>query len=344
MLANYLKSGALGARAKCMYGRRLTSEQYDILLSKHSVGDLIRYLKAETHYGAAFSGVHEDMLHFGQIETLIRRDMYREYLRLCALAFGRDRKLMDAVLLHTEMKELLEFVMLLLSGRQGEYFCGLPRILRSRTSIDFNALPSCMDYAGLLDKLRGTHFYPVLSGFGALPAYDYTQLEVALTLDYFRQVLKIVGNLPDRRARAAMHKRLRNQAEILNIARIVRMKKHYGYAAEDILNNLVRIGKSPDTPLVRALVEADAGKLDGILENSRYGALAANMDKLGSERIYYALMHRNGIRAMYGPAPTPEIVFAYLDLKEIEMRNVITIVEGIRHSIPPSTTREYLIV
>jgi len=344
MLTHYMKNGALGARTKCMYGKRITRAQYETLVSKHDVSDVILYLKSETDYREAFAGVNENMLYFGLVESLIRRDIYGDYLKICSLAFGYDRKLMDFVLLRAEMSEILSFVMLLLSGRQGDYRCGLPDLLLSRSKIAFTDLAQSADYPAFLEKLRGTAYHSVLSGFVAQPAPAFTEIEVAVTLDHYRRLQKIVADTPDAYTRDAMMKHLRAQTDMMNISRIKRMKKYYAYSPEDVSQNLVRPGKSKDKALIRSLIEADEEGIDAILADSRYGPLATGVGEKDFEKTYYSLIAQNGRRIMYGAVPTALTALAYIELKEIEMRNLITIVEGIRYGVTPSKIMDYLVV
>jgi V/A-type H+-transporting ATPase subunit C len=339
-----MKSGALYARAKCMYGKRLTREQYEALASRHSMSDLILYLKAETGYKDVLAGINENMLHYGQIEALIKRNLLREYQRLCALAFGNDRKLMDFILLRAEMMEILEFIMLLMAGRQGEYICGLPDLLRSRTKINFAGLASCTDYSGFMEALRGTHYYPTLSDFAVQSPIDFTQLELAITRDYYRRIQEMAKHIADARTRKAIQARYRVQVEIININRIIRMKRYFGYSSGDTRKNLIRLGKTKDSALVQALVEADADSLDAVMENSRFGGVATSISNRDPERICYTLIYRRDVRVMYDPTPTVEAALAYIDLKEIEMRNIITIVEGIRYGLSVPKIMEYLVM
>ena len=344
MLSSFMKNGALAARTKCMYGKRLLPEQYEVLASKRAISDFIQYLKAETGYSEAFAGVHENRMHYGQIETLIKRDIYQEFLRLCTHTSGHDRRLMDFILMRTEMMELLSFIPLLLSGRQSEYICTLPELTRSRTKMDFASFSACTDFADLVRKLRGTRYYPILLEFTSQKQIDFTRLEVALTQDFYGQMKKTAEKTPDMRTRRAMMRRIAVHADLINISRIVRLKVYYAYGQEETMETLIHPGKRGGSRLIQALAGADAGEIDDLLKNSKYGALVSNLSVRDPDRLYHQLVYRESLRILYGPEPSVDMVLAYMDLKEIEMRNIIIIVNGIVHAYSPQEIKGFLVM
>lgn len=65
-------ANAVLAKARAMYGKRLTAQNYTDLLACRSVNEAAAYLKAHTVYADAFEGVTMGSLRRWQIEILLR--------------------------------------------------------------------------------------------------------------------------------------------------------------------------------------------------------------------------------------------------------------------------------
>ena len=61
-----LASNAILSKARAMYGKRLTKENYRELLNCKSVGEVAGYLKSRTAYNKVLAGINENEVHRGQ--------------------------------------------------------------------------------------------------------------------------------------------------------------------------------------------------------------------------------------------------------------------------------------
>ena len=65
-------SGAIPAKARAKYGRRLTSEDYNNLIHCKTVAEVANYLKSNTYYNDVLSQLNEHNIHRGQVELLLK--------------------------------------------------------------------------------------------------------------------------------------------------------------------------------------------------------------------------------------------------------------------------------
>lgn len=77
-----MSSNAILAKARTMYGRRLTDKDYEDLLACKTVPEVATYLKNETVYSEILSGLNENDVHRGQLETLLRKKIFYEKVSL----------------------------------------------------------------------------------------------------------------------------------------------------------------------------------------------------------------------------------------------------------------------
>ena len=71
------------AKARAMYGKRMTAQNYSELLSCRSVGEAASYLREHTAYRNVFDGVPMGALHRRQLETLVHDHLSTQFASLC---------------------------------------------------------------------------------------------------------------------------------------------------------------------------------------------------------------------------------------------------------------------
>ena len=79
-------SNAILAKARAMYGRRLTDNDYGQLIDCKSVPEVAAYLKSRTSYAHALTGLNENDIHRGQLEPVLRQDLYFDIFSLSRYA------------------------------------------------------------------------------------------------------------------------------------------------------------------------------------------------------------------------------------------------------------------
>ena len=73
-----MSSNTISAKAKSMYGKRLTDADYKDMLRRSSVSDIAAYLKENTSYQTALAQVDTHNIHRGQLENLLLRELFNK--------------------------------------------------------------------------------------------------------------------------------------------------------------------------------------------------------------------------------------------------------------------------
>jgi len=127
------------------------------------------------------------------------------------------------------------------------------------------------------------------------------------------------------------------EIDLYNITEIIRLKKYFNAKSENIRTLIFpyysRIKK---TDLTRMIDSPDVESSIQVLAETRYGKLFApgNTDyiELSVQKIIYEYYKRL-LRLSDSSAVS---VVAYLQLKRIEINNIISIIEGVRYGLNPS--------
>ena len=120
---------AVTAKVRAMYGRRISDEQYDELMKRRSVSEIAGYLKSNTHFSAALANINESNIHRGQLEDVLRREVFNSYSRLYRYTNVRGENLFHYVIMEEEIGEILRMVQLLNAGNPQDYIVELPGYL-----------------------------------------------------------------------------------------------------------------------------------------------------------------------------------------------------------------------
>ena len=79
MPASPYSSNVILAKARAMYGRCLTAQDFHNLLACHSVSEIASYLKNRTAYAGVLADINESTIHRGHLESLLRRKLWNDY-------------------------------------------------------------------------------------------------------------------------------------------------------------------------------------------------------------------------------------------------------------------------
>ena len=115
MLSN-LSSNVVLAKARAMYGRRLTPQSYQELLACRSVSEIAAYLKSHTSYGKILSGINENDIHRGRLESLLRQRVLEDCASLCRYEISVGEHFSQYLLERAEIEQIIHSVSHLMAG------------------------------------------------------------------------------------------------------------------------------------------------------------------------------------------------------------------------------------
>ena len=125
-------ANAILAKARAMYGKCLKEADYQGLLNCKSVTEIAAYLKQRTAYSSAISGMNENEIHRGQLETKLRQELYFDLFALSRYAHEDTLAFSDFVISKMEIEQIIKCLMLVNIGKPEEYVYSMPLSLRER--------------------------------------------------------------------------------------------------------------------------------------------------------------------------------------------------------------------
>lgn len=334
---------AIIAKARSIYGKQLTSYDYNNLIHKNSVSGVVAYLKDTERYREVFRNVNEAQIHRGQVEQMLAKEVFELYFKLCRFMSADKNSFCNYLIKETEIKQIISALMYIKAGSADGYLLEMPAYLMNYLSFDMMKLSKAGDYEQVLEVLSDTPYYkvlkPILTG-----SRDLEECAVALYAWYIDWAFKAIEHNYNEEEAKELKEIFMRQSDLSNIMLCYRKRSLFSEDTETIKKSL-RSTHYMITPamLDEILSQPDADvKLLALLkriyfkdkivydpENLEISIHRYNYNYYKKQLIFTS----NGTMALY----------ALMGLCETERSNLQKIIEGARYNRLPAETEQFLV-
>ena len=328
-------ANAILAKARAMYGKSLTESDFQALLDCKSVAEIASYLKQRTSYSSVLSGLNETDIHRGQLETLIRQEIYFDLFSLSRYAHEDTLAFSDFIISKLEIAQIIKCLMLLNIGKADEYVYIMPLSLDKFTAISLEALAGVRSYSDMLTALKGTWYHSVLSEL--LPKdsskADITSVEIALENKSYEKALETIDKGKHKSDKKELRDIFLSMLDIENMSRIIRLKTYYHFSPDEIMPMLVPYGRLSKKMLADLCKADNLQQIFELSKNTYMGRLMAKLQYNEQSQMTDVMIY-NYCRHHLRLSPNPTIVMiSYIYLREIELKNIVNLIEAARYSL-----------
>ena len=345
MAASVVTYSAVAAKLRAMYSRIPTSRDYDQLMNKSRVSDVFLWLKDHSVYGEVLNTINESAIHRGQIERVFGKSLFNDAYSLSHMLSQNDQKMLEAVLAKADIQIIKRIIR--------SIHTKIPIDLGTVKSIDKNrrkrgafyseAVMMSKTYDELAEALKNTPLYKVIKPFLAEDMTNTFELENALDKYYFTMLSKSADAYLSGQDRKKTKEFLAAEVDMHNLLRSYRYMKYYSYSGEKMLAHLFPNQYKLTNSFWKELAESDIKNFRELAMKTKYKRIFTEEDD--------SLWYRETSQAMadlfkkhlredpYNFTAVADYIF----LKEIDIQNLITIIEGVRYSLEPGEIRRYLV-
>ena len=333
----------LNAKIKAMRGALLSDGEYEALCGTGSVEAFGLSLKNRPAYREALQNVPESEIHREQIEQLIRLSLHEDFARIYKfISDFRIRKFLNCYFLKSEIHIIKLLLCMVYDERDVNYTLPqLSELLGGKLNIDLTRLKNAKSVSDFIGGLAGTPFHSVLA-----PAYheDMTlfQLETQLDLYYFMQLRKSKNMYLDKANRALVNHLIGAEVDMQNIVWIYRLKKFYDLPQGRIYSYLIPIHYRLSVEQMNRMVQSRTNE-DLMTEVGRTAYADVFVGAADMEAAEVRAAGRLYRAAGIGHANTLAVTLGYIFSKEQEIKNLISILEGIRYGLAPKAIIGYIL-
>ena len=344
MLKDLFEYAAVNVKIHAMLGHRMTQQDFDQLMQAKDVPEAAQMLGGGQAWGPSLAGADLQQIGRVELEKLLYAGLAREYDKLAVFASKGMRGLLRALAAKVEAQQILRFLRLLSAGRPSDFSLSLPPEAMRHSRVRFEALKAQPNYAGLLEATAGSAFWSPLAQVAPKEGreLDYLAAETAVHAAYYRAVLESAARGFQGEDRRQLEEHFLQQCDFANITRVMRLKKHFHVAKEQLPRYLLPFGSRLKSGYLKELVQAPGW--EEAMELLRQGPYGKAFRQTGGGRIeeYAFAFGRQGRAQLRRGRPSAFDGVAYLEIKENELNNIVNVIECIRYQIPPEQIPSYL--
>lgn len=335
-----LAYSGITTKVRAMESRLLKPEQFRELAEQEDVRSAADYLKEQPAYAEVFDGLDDTKLHRGYIEQILTQSEYRDFTRLYLFSSMKQRKFLDLYFKHYEVEVIKKLLRHMLGGREGQTDLSMFQgFFEKHSELDLETLCRAKNFSEFTEALEGTVYGKLLSQMQEKGQTGLFDCELKLDLFYFQLLWKLRNKLLSKTERKILDDCFGSRLDLLNIQWICRARSFYRLSQAEIYALLIPVHYRLRADKVKLLVEAeDDAKFFAVLRETPYGKQEELQTgqmpdiQLLSNQMLNRIYGRTGHRYPHSPA----LLDSYLYRKELEMRKIVTALEGIRYGLPAS--------
>ncbi|MDR3239652.1 MAG: V-type ATPase subunit [Clostridiales bacterium] len=352
----------INAKISAMRGNLLTRADYESLCGLDSVERVGMKLREYPAYQKFMAGMEGAELHRDMIEQKILLSLSDDFIHIYRFIPSFNiRKYLYAFFLSYEINVIKLLLCMVYDERDIEYSVPeLNLLIGEELHLDVAKLKNAKTVAEFIENLRGTGLYSMLSDSNAAEGSLF-EMETQMDLYYYMNLWKRQKQDLDSDNRRLMEKIKGTEVDLRNIMCVCRLKKYYRLNDSRIYAYLIPANhKLKRSQLMKMAGCADMEALAAEIARSPYGAAFSNPDSsslggsnlggsnlggssLGNlEKCYYREMMKSYDRAAAARPRSLAHTVRYVFYKELELRNLISLLEGVRYRLSPREIMLYL--
>ncbi len=330
-----IRKGAACAKAKAMYGMKITKTEFDDLITRNSIPDVVVFLKSHPLYKEVMNDANESNIRRSALESLIRKSLSADYKKLVYYMSDLDKETLKIYTLRSEIEFILR-VIIQLRNKSGadkaKLMVTIPQFYEVIHSEHMMSLLTAGTFTELTELMEKTKYAEVLDSFD-LEKSDTAEIETALFTHYYRMLVKFIDGNYQKHEAEELKRQFGMRIDIENIRRMIRLKKSFNNLSykKYVIGFGYRLSMSE---IEQAATAADpAVMLEGIMplyKEYYNNAMETNSDT--AKDMVQLNVDRN---ILLTSKSAVSATIAYLGIKTIEMKNLFHIIENIRYGVSP---------
>jgi V/A-type H+-transporting ATPase subunit C len=337
---------AVNTKVQALEAKLLSNEDFQQLLAKKSVAEVVRFLKENTAYHSVLKDVDFEHIHPKGLEILLKKHTAGQMRKLIHYFTGKYRKFFRRLLLRYEIEDLKVYLRAIIREKDLSPVGEVAILSEELTGYDREGLLKSKNIRECIESLKGTVYYRLLIPYlNERPGEMLFYMEMVLDKLYFRSLSEQAGRL-DSEDRKLVNELLGKNIDLLNLQWIYRGLRFYRLAPEELINYTLQNGYTLNSRKIKELCYSkDQEELVNNMVGSKYGFLFDNKDTLEvfMERrieryMYFLLLKYRGRKKM---SIIESIV--YIHLLEFEVRDIFSVVEAGKYGLDPGQSRAFLI-
>lgn len=328
-----------------MVGKLLTGEQYKDLMRQKSIQDVIAYLKMNTPYRETLSSLDDIAIHRVPFENALRKSLMNDYRKIFCFSQGATKEFLRISYLRHEVESVKRLFRVLEMEKETTLVEDSLLFLTKYNTLNLTRLTQSRTSQEFITNLQGTGYYTVLRPFlSDDKRHNLFDIEMTLDMYYANLVLAKKKKLLQGLDASIVERFVGTEIDVLNLLWIYRGRMIYNLDRSVILSYLIPHGYKISRELAYELADTrDEAAFRQIVSQTKYAELFLSDKHIFFELNFHEYMHRMHLSSMRKYGFSIASALSFLHLKEYEISNIISILEGIRYHLPVETIAKYVV-
>lgn len=332
-MLNSVTYPALNAKMKGMYAKNLDKKDLEELLKQSNLKEAIYFLKTKF---PNLENLNENM-HRKEIEQELNNLFIYEILKLFKYL---NKKEIDLVM-HFLAKYEINCVKNVFRNVTTDSKIYLKNIDNWTTKMfkNINGINQIEEEKAFFELIKKEDYYKIFEEYeDIIDNVPLEEIEVKLDKYYFQNVFKL-----GQKVNKNLEYIIGTEIDLLNIIWIYRAKKYFQYSVQQVNDIIIPINyKLSKRNLLNLINTSTYEEMYNILQNTVYKKVFSDENTLEHDKEKY--LYDINLKMFRTKLFDICTVFCNINLIDIEIKNIINIIEGIRYNLDKSEIQRKIIV
>lgn len=304
-------------KCRAMSASFLKPDDYIYLSKITDLKDIANYLSERDSYSKEFKNIDLSKVSRNYLEQVLNKNVYDTYKTIHIFTSGNLKNFIGALMEKFEVDQIIKCI--------NRYYQN----------------PEEVNFQEFQQSLVNTPYYKIIKNIMPEDKIDIVYIETLLYDVYYNNLYSSYGD----NDKDIMTKRV----IVENLQRILRLKYNFNLEPNQIYPYLIHIKNSGNINKLMEICDMpdDNNNSDKFLitvaKYLKINKTPVDKNELLSTVYIDNFIYRYTRRIFTNPIPSFETSFAFLSLKEYEVKNLIHIIEGVRYQISSDIILKYIV-
>ncbi len=338
---------AVSAKLKAMSRGSMKRRDFEEILAKPTVKDIFDYLRTETMYGESLAALDGEEIHRRDVEAHLKNGLLHEFGRIYEFLDLNQKKLLEYWFMRYEVEYLKNSLRYIFNGeddRTYELHKGVAEFFSEHTKIDAGEAVKALTLDEFIKACAGSPYYAVLERAKSIDA-DCFSICMMLDRFYYIELWRAKDKYLTREEADIFANLVGSRIDMLNMIWIYRGKKYFNFDPDMMFTYIIPVRNRLTPDNIKAMVGAkNAAEMTDAVKATKYAPLFDMVAEDGyyAEEQFRRLCKKDAARIMNTRPLSMAAIFAYLYMREAEIDDITTVIEGVRYGLSPEQIRQHI--
>lgn len=330
-----VKYPALNAKMKCMYSNNLSREEFEELLRQSNLKEAISFIKSKFPF---LENLNEKM-HRKELEQELNNLFIYDILKIFKYLNKNEIEILMQFLSKYELNCVKNVFRNVITNRDSrEYLKNIDNWTQKMFQ-NIDGINEITEETAFLELIKSEDYYKVFEEYEEIiENAPLEEIEVKLDKFYFEKIYKLA-----KKYNKNLLYLIGTEIDLLNVIWIYRSKKYFKYSENEIKEILIPINYKLSKKNIDDLINSeDFIDMKAVLNETKYRKVFSDENRIEYDKNKY--LYDINIKLFKTKLFDICTVFCNINLLDIEIKNIINIVEGIRYKLDKSEIQKKIIV